>query len=30
VAEPLNIELPTTVIEQVQRLLNKSAAPHNK
>ena len=30
VAEPLNIELPTTVVEQVQRLLNKSAAPHNK
>lgn len=30
VAGPLNIELPRTVIEQVQRLLNDSAASHNK
>ena len=30
VAEPLNIELPKTVIAQAQRLLNESAASHNK
>lgn len=29
VAEPLHIELPTTAIKQVQRLLNDSEAPHN-
>lgn len=30
VAEPLNIELPTTVIADVQRLVNNSEAPHNQ
>ncbi|NLO33512.1 MAG: lincosamide nucleotidyltransferase Lnu(F) [Candidatus Hydrogenedentes bacterium] len=30
VVEPLNIDLPRTVIAQVQRLLNESATPHNK
>ena len=30
VTEPLNIELPRTVIAQAKRLLNESATPHNK
>ena len=30
VAEPLNIDLPRTVIAQAQRLLNEFAMPHNK
>ena len=30
VTEPLNIELPRTVIAQAQRLLNEFAMPHNK
>jgi len=30
VAEPLNIDLPKTVIAQAQRLLNEPATPPNK
>jgi lincosamide nucleotidyltransferase len=30
VAEPLNIDLPRTIIAQAQRLLDVSATPHNK